>query len=606
MASPFEPLAEWKLTEGYISSVMRGDGGDFMAKGSENAMVTGTGLTRAFKGPLLIGGGKLGSRVFFNTDQSYAGLGIGNVNGVGSVFKIKQLLAYIGSGQLNFNGAAIATVSASSTLSFLKKSGGVYAAGAGTGPFQAGHAQPSAPNIYPKDNPSAGKSAMSGAVVVYIWRICSFTGQPSLASLPSNVLVLSGQDVIVEFPAVDANGQDYWGIGVVKLGFEELGVGYTLPTSLGGVVAESALATIDGIARAVEISWSNGALFNSELIPDKAFPPVAGQFAGVMNDAVWLDADGIIYVGEPGFFGSFAPKSAVFAPEPAVLYLQAEDGVTLRFGATRVGALYYVGGSPAIEYQTIIENQGILLPQNAALGFGGRVLAWFGKPTVISSTSFEPDFDYAAKVIGEFAGWAEGQTTAKPIVPGYDGLGQFECWSWGKKVMARHGPTGKWCSPIDLTGKVTGDIMAAVTVNLPGIGHALYLSCNNGAALSLYQFDAGTGSVMKIQTSDVTRMNFGGDVTMIMTEGRVDNTANPVRVQLVKNYNNAAPLADPLEGLGAQTPTATGEQSFTLREPNAIDASRKHAVLVTMTSTGGDTGLNRVATFGSADEVARR
>src|SRR6266705_1316179 len=124
----FSQLAEWKLTEGYVSAVMRGQGGDYMSRGSENGMVTGTGLTRAFRGPLLVNG-KLGSRVFFNTDQNYAGLGTGAVDGIGSIFNVRQLLSFLGRGQVNFNGAAIAGVLASSTLSFIKKSGGVYAAG---------------------------------------------------------------------------------------------------------------------------------------------------------------------------------------------------------------------------------------------------------------------------------------------------------------------------------------------------------------------------------------------------------------------------------------------------------------------------------------------
>lgn len=606
MPENFTPLAEWKLTEGYISAIMRGIGGDHMARGSENAQVTGTGLTRASRGPLLVAG-KTGSRIFFNTDQSYAGLGTAALNGSGSVFNVKSLLTYIGTGQLNFAGAAIPAVLASSTLSFIKKVGGVYAPGAATGPFQAGHAQPSPPTIFANDTPAAGHTQMSGAVVVYIWRISSIDGQVSLASYASNILVLSGQDVIVQMPAADANAQDIWGIGVVKIGFEEFGVGYQLPTSIGGEVLEANLTTINGITRATEISWSNGDL-GADLIPDRAFPPPAGDFAGVMMDTVWLDSAGIIYIGDPGFIGSFPPKNAAFAPEAAVAYLAAGEGVTVRFGTTRIGVLYYVSGSPAIEYRTVIENQGILYPQNAFLGYQGRVCAWLGRPTVLqlSGTNFEADFEYSNRV-AEFDTWASQQTAAKPVVGFYDGLGQYECWCLGKQIFARHAPTGKWNAPEDVTGKVSGDIVAGVPVNLPGVGHAGYFSCLNGAgALTLYQYDAGTGSVMKVQTSEFSRMNYGGDVTMIMSEGRADNTNHPVRIQLVSDYDDGNPIADPLEGEPEQTPTDTGSQSFTLREPNAIDAAGKHAVLMTMTSEGGDCGINRVATYGSTEEVETR
>ncbi len=606
MGAPFQPISEWVFTEGYRSALIRGTGGDFMAQGSENAMITGAGRVRASNHPLLING-KVGSRLFFHDNQSYAGLGTGTVNGAGSIFNVKTLLHFIGSGQVNFNGAALAGVVASSTLSFLQRSGATY----GTTVLQAGHAQPTAPTIYAKDNPSAGKTQMTGAVVVYIWRVCSITGQVSLASLASNILTLSGQDVIVQFPAADNNGQDIWGIGVVKIGFEELGVGYTLPISLGGEIAEDDLTTIDGIDRACEISWSNGDLYNSELIPDRAFPPVAGSFAGVINDCLWLDADGIIYIGDPGYNGSFPPKNAVFAPEDAVAYLPTHRGVTIRFGKTRIGLLYYVGGSPAIEYQTVIENQGILLPQNAFLGYNGRICAWLGKPTVInfnpSTNEFEPDFDYA-KDIEEFAteAWGANQTAAKPIVGFYDAIGQYECWCFGTKIIARHGPSGRWCAPEDVTDSVTGDIMAGVTVNVLGAGHPAYFSAVDGVTLSLYQYDAGTGSVMKVHTSTLSRMNYSGDVTMIMSEGRADNIINPVRLQLVVDGDSDNALADPLEGEPEQTPTDTGWQSFTLREPNGIDAARKHSVLFTLTSAGGDAGPERIATFGSTDEMEIR
>ena len=60
------------------------------------------------------------------------------------------------------------------------------------------------------------KTAMSGAVATVIWRVDSTTGQVSLASFPSNVLILNNQTVIQQFPAVDSNGQDIWGLEFPK------------------------------------------------------------------------------------------------------------------------------------------------------------------------------------------------------------------------------------------------------------------------------------------------------------------------------------------------------------------------------------------------------
>ncbi len=646
-----------------------------MQPGSENAMVTGQGLIRAFRGPKLLST-LAGSRIFFNTDQSFAGLGTAAVPGAivsselndggnsyaagdtgtidtgdgiaayevltvdgsgavvtyslsspgsgyevrehvtttadgaqpgvglgfsinilsvsgsgrGSVFKVQDLLVYIGQGQVAFEGAYLAGIFASATLSLLKKSGGVYAAGALTGPFQAGHAQPPAPTIFQKSPPSAGKVSMSAAIAVVIWRISSITGQVSLMSEPSNVLTLVNGSAIVPMPALDANGQDMWGVGVPKIGFADLGWFYELPTSLQGEIREVDLTTIDGHARSVEIAWTNGHLLGQDTAPDKAFPPVEGDFAGSMNDVAWLDADGIIYVSEPGFIGSFPPSNALFASEAAVAYLKINDGLTARFGKTSIGTLYYVGGSPALEYQVIIENQGIEFAQNAAIGFNGRLLAWMGKPTVVDNDA-QIDFEYSRDVTPDFEGW-ESQTAAAPIVVGYDGLGKYECWFWQLKCMAKFAPGDAWCAPIDLTDKVIGDVIAAVTFK-----QKLYLCCSDGFELAIYQFDAGTGSVMKVQTSDFSRMGFFSNVSLVMVEGRADNIDNRVTVEIVKNYDDANPIPDPLSDHVA-TPTGVGTQSFCPRQPNVLDVNQ-HGVKVTIVSQGGDAGVNLIRTMGS-------
>lgn len=669
MANPGkDTLGKWTLEKGYISAIMRGQGGNHMARGSKNGMVTGDGFIRAFKGPLLRAG-LTGSRVSFITDKSHAGLGTVAVNGHGSVFKVRDLLFYIGAGQVLYAGVALAGIVASATLSFIRKVAGVYDVGT---EYQAGHAQPSAPTLYPKDVPSAGKTAMSAAISGVIWRISEVDGQTSLSSLPSNVVTLSGQTSIWQVPLADANGQTHWGFGVPKVGFADLGNFYELPISAGGEIAESVLAytravtgasiadttsvvditdadladqftstdvgrriafstfdswiteivsavqckvfdantsggtitgdatvthAIDGILRGVEIAWTNGMLLGSRLAPDKAFPPVAADFAGAINEVFYLDADGIIYVSEPGETGSFAPRNTLFASEPAILFLLAEDGVKIRFGQTVTGALYYVGGSPALEYYEF-RKQGIKYPQNAGNGFQGRVCAWMGAPCVISD-NLEPDYRYASNVMPEFAGWNEQQTANKPIVFGYDGLAghQFECWCFGKVVMAKSGPENAWCSPTDLDGQIPGNIVDAVTVD-----HALYLSVVNGAALAVYQYDAGTGSVMIIQTDDVPSKGSFDTVTEVVVQGRADNTTEPVVVEVIANFDDASPEPDQWDGEPEQLPARTGTQLFETRRPNVLDA-RDHAVLVTMTSEGGDCGVDKIETMGATSSI---
>src|SRR5262245_38775642 len=124
-------LGKWFFTQ-YISAVIRGMGGDHMMPGSENAMVTGENFLRAFRGVTAVAGVS-GSRLYFNTAQEYAGLGAAGETPSGSVFSARELLSYIGLGQVYFKGAAISGVNASDVLSFIKRTGTDFIPGPTTG-----------------------------------------------------------------------------------------------------------------------------------------------------------------------------------------------------------------------------------------------------------------------------------------------------------------------------------------------------------------------------------------------------------------------------------------------------------------------------------------
>lgn len=647
------PLARF-TPGGYDSSSARGAAPDSCRAPSKNYMVAG-GAGYGWPGPLELAD-KIGGRLFFNTDASYGSLGTFDVAGYGNMFTVKQLLHAIGVGQVNFDGAPISGFIASSILSFIKKSAGVYAAGALTGPFQAGHAEPTAPTIYAKSNPSAEKDAMSGVVTVVAWRVSSITGGISNKSLPSNILTLNGQSCIVQFEEVDTNGQTHFGIGVVKVGFSDLGVHYQLPTSLGGEVAETTLAytrtggacsitsgsktvtlgsadatgaevgrriafdgfdswitsinsagsveafdtaganyagtgtithAVDGYTRAVEISWSTGALFGQNVAPDKAFPPVAGQAAGMLNDTLFLEADNIIYVGEPGFTGSFPPSNAIFPNEPAVHYLRGSGDVYWRAGRHSIGAIAYIGGSPALEYQVVWENVGIEYPQNMAVGYGGRLMVFAGQPMILIPGQM-PDSTFNWKV-SEFT-TASDQTEAAPWCLGFDPIGIYEIWAKEQKVYAQYVPTGDWCAPLDLTDLTIGNVVGIVTFN-----NKLYLSCTDGAQLKLYQYDAGTGSVMIVQTDDYRGTGKSDTITEVFVQGRVDNVANNVKVEIIVNGHDDSPIASshnfdniPTDENGDPIEPGSFDLFFT---PNVVNAKR-HAIRVTMESTNADAGLD--------------
>jgi hypothetical protein len=71
-------LGQWSPSE-YVSNAPRGRGGNYMRPGSLNALVSGDDQLRAFKGVTNLAG-KLGGRIIFPADQSYASLGTQAVN----------------------------------------------------------------------------------------------------------------------------------------------------------------------------------------------------------------------------------------------------------------------------------------------------------------------------------------------------------------------------------------------------------------------------------------------------------------------------------------------------------------------------------------------
>ncbi|MEQ1763843.1 MAG: hypothetical protein ABL984_11955 [Pyrinomonadaceae bacterium] len=657
-------LGQWNMSGGYASSVPRTIAANILGVGSENVIVTGAGYIRCVgqfvdKNPA----SEKGSWQFFLTDEGYAGLGNHSLYGEGSVFKVQRVLAFTGTGAVRFNGVDLG-VSADSTLRYLKKSSGTWV----TPAFPASQARPSSQTIYPKASPGAGHTGMNGTIATVTWRIDSTTGQVSLASLPSNTLTLSGQSVIQPFPVV-ATGQDYWGIGVSKVGFGDAPVFYQLKTDLGGEVAETTLAytrtiaqasitngdttltlngatpladrftasdvgrrveiagkldswivevtdafnaetnddatatatdealivrhAIDGILRAVEIHWTTESLFGQDLAPFDAYPPPSNlAYAGILNDTLFVeDTNGIIYVGVPAYIGSFPPKQTLFPTESATLYLDGSDGVYWRFSRNTLCVLTYIGGPRPLELQQIWKNTGVLFPQNAAIGMGGRVIAWSGKPVRLGSGR-EPDVEFAYPVYKDFEGWSN-QTQARPVIAAFDTDNQLEIWAYDKKIMAYHVPSGQWCPPINVTGMIgLADNLISSTI----IGGKLYFATNSGTNLILHGFDQGNAMVAKIRTLDVRSKAKTDTISEIEVIARVDNTQS-IQIKVCKNFNEAA-----LENVDTYLPTALPIRQTILRRPNIL-AAKQHAIDITITSTGKDAGIELVETSGESSSV---
>lgn len=350
---------------------------------------------------------------------------------------------------------------------------------------------------------------------------------------------------------------------------------------------------VEGIERAVEISWTAESLAGQELAPFDAYPPPTNlKWAGILNDALFVETeDGIVYVGVVGFIGSFPPKNTLFPPEPATLYLDGSDGLYWRFSRNMLMALTYIGGAKPLELQTVWKNVGILYPQNAAIGKGGRVIAWAGKPVRLGAGG-EPDVEFAFPVYKDFEGWNE-QTEEMPVVCAFDPDNQLECWAYNRTIMACRGGTDIWCSPID-AGEWLGEgehIISAVIVD-----NKLRWSTNKGDELAIYMHDEGGGGTMTIQTPDVASSLSSDTISEVEAVVHVDETSE-IEMTLIKNFNDAVPVA-----IDTFEPTDTPENQTFRARPN-ITCAKQHAVKVEITSEGKDCGVQEIRTFGEASGV---
>lgn len=345
-------LLQQRFSSGYRSSTAKTDAGDFMADGSENMLVTGSGKLQGFKG-LTVKGGVTGSKVLMNAGDGYGGLGEHGETAIGSVFKVLGALFYIGAGKLYYNGT-YQSDSASTTLSLKRFTSGSL----GT-EYQAGMAQPSAPTITAVTPPSGFSGKNNGVVSAQIARVRSQTGGTSNASLTSNVVTATNQSIAITFPAADLNGQDYWEIDVTKNGEGGLGNHFFLTEIAESVIAATVTASriststtsigvpngtltadnigwqytssgdtttyvtavgaansysagnqaitlnaasvltntqsgtftraVAGVTRTYVFEWKDADLVGSTLAPIRNFPPPAGVFGGVLEDVVFVD-----------------------------------------------------------------------------------------------------------------------------------------------------------------------------------------------------------------------------------------------------------------------------------------------------------------------------
>lgn len=252
---------------------------------------------------------------------------------------------------------------------------------------------------------------------------------------------------------------------------------------------------VDGYERAVEISWSDDDLLaNATFAPYHAFPPMDGRFAGVILDTFFIeDLEGTIFYSIPNFLSFPRAKRRIFTEDKATVYVDTGRGYQWRIAPQTISQLYYVPGDVPIRLDIKTKNIGCKYPSNACLGYDGRLLVWGGRPLLVGNDgSFNSTLH--SMVETEFDGW-EDQTEDEPVVVGFDGIGQYELWCKGNKIMAMHAPTGRWCAPLYIDEWTDGTIVGTVIVD-----EKLRLVVREGTELNHYEWNTGSGSTLIVES----------------------------------------------------------------------------------------------------------
>jgi hypothetical protein len=491
---------------------------DAMALGSQNFLATSDRRMRAWLG-LALQATVQGGTIMMPASDGYASLGSVGSPGLGSIVAhIANSLWYAGSGRLRYLGATIASLSASSTLSFLLRSGSTY----GTTAYQAGRVAPSAPSLTGRDN-VGGK--IDGGTAIRATRINSITGGESDASDPTAPVTIVDGKLVISFDGIslDSNGQDKWGLYATKIGFQTKGPFYGLAKY--PEVADSSLAVLYGINRAVEVDFTDAELdYEREAPIDNDPPPALTHVAALENIVLGFGAFGGtgIVSSKPGFPEAFPIDNYSFWSEaPVAVYPRPTQGFILVACRGSLFAVIYTGATPPYAIQSIWPETGIASYHN--LCFAENTVYAFTERRGIcrSQGAGEPDYSFASDVAEYTSAW-----TPSAVVVGYDVPTQQVVFCHGAEMLPYNKQTGKWGTPLKLSalrsgGAATsspGTIKSCVTYQ-----GKLYLSIDTGSAYALYRFSEGGGGSRAIYQSPwmpaeqasetITRINLAIDGT---------------------------------------------------------------------------------------------
>lgn len=597
-----QQLSAQDITGGFVSSTSPlSSPANSLAPGSKNLLLVGNGKSLAWSGALLQAS-KVGAREMFNLPNGqYAGLGNGSGGGGSIIGLIARAFGFIGSGPLTVNGATTA-LAATTALQLLLYHSGAYDATA----YVAGLDPPSAPTI--AEHSTDTSTTNNGTTSARIHFVRSATGGRSRMGPVSNVITVTGKKVVLGVDPADlataaAMGYDRIGVDVPQWGFGSTGPMYTLRE-----VPISSLATIDGVANAVELEWASAELQGKDLGPIEDDPPPDGVFAVALEDVIAvIGSDGDLDLGpslaSPGtgisaslktFVESFPADYKLYMPgAPKGVLPRPSDGFAFVGGPDFMCALSYTGATPPLSLQTIWDGTGISAPGNMFLGKGGRLVAFTGQRGMVRiGEKGEPVNEWSAPVADEVAGW-----TPEDVVGGWDDKYQLEVFFHHRTALCFNTRFETWCAPLDLSSLLGANevVCGAVTV-----GGTLYFSTRDtvstGSALKVWTLHGGAGSTYTARLAWVESRSYADEVFQVAIKLRCDNAARPVTVKIYANDDETTPVLNV-----TRTLPRTGLQTLTLR-PN-LRGLRNLKAEVSQQSDGGDTGLDGVTCAGVTSEV---
>lgn len=533
-------LFSWKFIHGFVAAAnYLSDGLDSLVEGSRNLLLLGAltvqgqlipSMQRPWKG-LLSKGASTGSRKMCQVGKTWGGIkDDGATPGAGSLFEdFGRSLWGIGAGIPSIEGASLTGITLSTALQVSIAVAGVYSA---ANTYTAGLSQPAAPAVAAR----ATAGLCDGAISVKVARFRSSTGARSRASTTSAVITPALNEIRVTFPAA-SSGQDYWHVFVTQTGFGGVGLHYQLAYNGSYDIPESALTTVDAVARSLSLSFQDGDLNPTTAYVDDFGPPAGTHACRIENCMVVLGAYGDSSssvtststgtagaVSLPNYYESYRPRDLVYFPEQVVDVLSRPwDSFAYVVHKNSVSSLQYVGlrDGPAVAATSVWSDVGFQHPHNVCTFFG-RLAGMVAKGSlVMMNEAGQPDHSWGSEIRDFIKDWEPADTKI-----GFDPANLLLVVMNGGTALSYSLESRKWSTPAYLADAgVSGSALSCVTSQ-----GELVVSVNNGGAHTAYRWDAGASSMPVTAVTNWRRGARPVTVHELAAEFDTDSSATPLVV----------------------------------------------------------------------------